>query len=44
MKLLEIEIDRKHFTRHGQHLNLYDKEISSVQLAMIIGNSIEGIN
>jgi NAD(P)H-flavin reductase len=36
VKLLEIDLDRKQFTRHGQHLNLYGKEITSLKLAMII--------
>jgi hypothetical protein len=37
VKLLEIDLDRKHFTWHGQHLSLSGKEITSLKLAMIIG-------
>ena len=37
LHLLEIDLDRKHFTRHGQHLNVCGKEITSLKLAMIIG-------
>jgi len=37
VKLLEIDLDRKHFTRHGQHLNLCGKGITALKLAMIIG-------
>ena len=37
MKLLEIDLDRKHFTKHGQHLYVCGKEITSLKLAMIIG-------
>jgi hypothetical protein len=37
VKLLEIDLDRKHFTKHGQHLNVCGKEITSLKLAMIIG-------
>jgi hypothetical protein len=37
LKLLEIDLDRKHFTRHCHHLNLCGKEITFLQLAMIIG-------
>lgn len=37
MKLLEINLDTKHFTKHGQHLNVCGKEITSLKLAVIIG-------
>jgi hypothetical protein len=37
VKLLEIDIDRKHFTKHGQQLNVCGKEITSLKLAMVIG-------
>jgi hypothetical protein len=37
MKLLEVDLDRKHFTGHGQHLNVCGKEITSLKLDMIIG-------
>jgi len=37
MKLLEIDLHRKHFTRHCQHLNLRGEEITSLKIAMIIG-------
>jgi hypothetical protein len=37
VKLLEIDLDWKHFTRHDQHLNLYGKEITFLQSAMITG-------
>jgi len=37
VKLLEIDLDRKHFTRHCQHLNLCGKEITSLKIAIIIG-------
>jgi hypothetical protein len=37
VKLLEIDLDRKHFTWHSQHLNISGKEITSLKLAMIIG-------
>jgi hypothetical protein len=36
VKLLVIDLNRKHFTRRGQHLNLCDKELTSLKLAMII--------
>jgi hypothetical protein len=36
VKLLEIDLDKKHFTRHVQHLNLCGKELTSLQLAVII--------
>jgi TPP-dependent indolepyruvate ferredoxin oxidoreductase alpha subunit len=37
VKLLEINIDRKHFTKHGQQLNVCGKEVTSLKLAMVIG-------
>jgi hypothetical protein len=37
VKLLEIDLDNKHFTGHGQHLNLCGKEITFLKLAMITG-------
>ena len=37
VKLFEIDVDRKHITRHGQHFSQCGKEITSQKLAMIIG-------
>jgi hypothetical protein len=37
VKLLEINLHRNHFARHGQHLNLVGKELVSSELAKIIG-------
>lgn len=36
VKVLEIDLDMKNFTRHGQHLNLCGKELTSLKLAMTI--------
>ena len=36
VKLLELNLDRNHFTSHGQHMNLSGKELVSQNLAMII--------
>jgi len=49
VQLLEIYLNRKHFTRHGQHLNLCGKEITALKLAVIIGkfykrNQLASIN
>jgi len=41
VRLLEIDLDRKHFSRDFQHLNLCGKEIISLKLAMIIGQFYE---
>jgi hypothetical protein len=42
VKLLEIDLDRKHFTRHVQLLSLCSKEVTSLKLAMIIGQFYKG--
>jgi hypothetical protein len=34
--LMEVHLQRKHFTRHGQHLNHSGKELVSSELAMKI--------
>ena len=34
--MLETYLDRKYFTRHGQHLNLSDKELISMKLTPVI--------
>jgi hypothetical protein len=36
VKFLEVELQRKHFTRHGQHLNYSGKELVSSELAKSI--------
>jgi hypothetical protein len=36
VKLLEIKLDRNHFTRHGLHLNFKGKELVSQELAMMV--------
>jgi hypothetical protein len=33
VKLMEVEVQRHHFTRHGQHLNLLGKELVASELA-----------
>jgi hypothetical protein len=33
VKLMEVELQRRHFTRHGQHLNLLGKELVASGLA-----------
>jgi hypothetical protein len=30
---MEVELQRQHFTRHGQHLNLLGKELVASELA-----------
>jgi hypothetical protein len=37
VKLLEINLHRNHFTRHGQHLKLVGKKLVSSELAKFIG-------
>jgi len=34
--MLETDLDRKYFTRHGQHLNLSGKELISMKLTTVI--------
>jgi len=34
--MLETDLDRKYFTRHGQHLNLSGKEVISMKLTTVI--------
>ena len=36
VKLLELNLDRNHFTSHGLYMNLSGKELVSQNLAMII--------
>jgi hypothetical protein len=36
VKLLDIKLDRNHFTRHELHLNFKGKELFSQQLAVIV--------
>jgi hypothetical protein len=36
VEFLEIELPRKHFIRHGQHLNNDGKELISVELAKLV--------
>ena len=36
VKMLEIDTDRKYFTKHGQHLNLSGKELISMKLTILI--------
>jgi hypothetical protein len=31
--IMEVETQRQHFTRHGQHLNLLGKELVAIELA-----------
>jgi RNase adaptor protein for sRNA GlmZ degradation len=33
---MEVKVQRKHFTRHGQHLNQSEKELVSSELAKLI--------
>jgi hypothetical protein len=33
VKLMDVEVQRHHFTRHGQHLNLLGKELVASELA-----------
>ena len=39
VKILELELNRQHYTRHGLHLNSEGKRIVSQNLALIIQNS-----
>jgi hypothetical protein len=36
VKLLNVEVQRKHFTRHGQHLNNKGKELVSLELTKLV--------
>ena len=36
VKLLEIELSRQHYTRHGLHLNLIGKKLVSQKVALIV--------
>jgi hypothetical protein len=36
LKLLNVEVQRKHFTRHGQHLNNKGKAFVSVELSKLV--------
>ncbi|PNF31041.1 hypothetical protein B7P43_G17824 [Cryptotermes secundus] len=38
VKLMETDLQRKHFTRHGQHLNQWGKELVASELAKIINS------
>ena len=44
VKVLELELDRKHFTRHGLHLNSEGKRAISQQLAIMIQNFLTKTN
>jgi len=37
-----VNLDRKHYTRHGQHLNVCCKEITYLKLAVMIGEFYKG--
>lgn len=36
VKLLNVEVQREHFTRHGQHLNNKGKELVSLELSRLV--------
>jgi hypothetical protein len=36
VKLLNVEVQREHFTRHGQHLNNNGKELVSLELSRLV--------
>jgi hypothetical protein len=36
VELLEVELQRKHFTKHGQHLNYSGKKLVTLELAKSI--------
>jgi lysophospholipase L1-like esterase len=36
VELLEVELQRKHFTRHGQHLNNGGKELIDIEMAKTV--------
>jgi hypothetical protein len=36
VKFLEVKLQRKHFTKHGQHLNNSGKELVSQELAKLV--------
>jgi len=38
VKVMELELDRNHFTRHGLHLNSEGKKLVSQKLAMVVQN------
>ena len=44
VQLLEVELQRKHFTRHGQYLNYSGKELVSLELAKIIEQLLNKVN
>jgi hypothetical protein len=44
VELLEVELQRKHFTRHGQHLNYRSKELVSLELAKKIEQLLNKVN
>jgi len=35
VKMLETDLDRKYFTKHGQHLNLSGKELIPMKLITV---------
>jgi hypothetical protein len=44
VELLEVELQRKHFTGHGQYLNYSGKELVSLELAKIIEQLLNKVN
>jgi hypothetical protein len=40
---MEVKVQRKHFTRHGQHLNQSGKELVSTELAKLIEQHQTGV-